>query len=65
MNPAACMADLARVKNKNTKMKRLIKWHKDVTKDVADHFGLSMYQVVWISFVKGVVIGYLVAAYLG
>jgi|LULY01.1.fsa_nt_gb hypothetical protein len=50
---------------KETKMKRLIKWHKDVTKDVADHFGLSMYQVVWISFVKGVVIGYLVATYLG
>jgi hypothetical protein len=45
-------------------MKRLVQWHKDLMNDLADRFGLSAYQVVWIGFLKGTVIGYLVGVYL-
>jgi len=39
-------------------MKRLVQWHKGLMNDIADRFGLSAYQIVWIGFLKGVVLGY-------
>jgi len=45
-------------------MKRLIEWHKDLMNGLADRFGLSVYQVVWIAFLKGAVIGYLAGVLL-
>ena len=45
-------------------MKRVIQWHKDLCNDVADRFGLSAYQIMWVAAVKGLVIGYLAGAYL-
>jgi hypothetical protein len=45
-------------------MKRLIEWHKELLNDAADKFGLSAYQITWIAFVKGLLIGYLVGEYL-
>lgn len=43
---------------------RFVQWHKDRLNCAADHFGLSTYQMLWITLVKGVVLGYLVGAYL-
>jgi hypothetical protein len=40
-------------------MKRLIEWHKDLLNGLADRLGLSVYQIVWIAFLKGTVLGYL------
>jgi len=45
-------------------MKRLIQWHKDLMNNLTDRFGLSAYQVAWIAFLKGVVIGYLAGVLL-
>jgi hypothetical protein len=47
-----------------TKMKFLIKKHRELLNDLADRFGLSAYQIVWIAFGKGLLIGYLVGEYL-
>jgi branched-subunit amino acid ABC-type transport system permease component len=38
-------------------MKRLIEWHKDLLDDLANRLGLSVYQLVWIAFLKGAVVG--------
>ncbi len=45
-------------------MKRLIQWHKDLMNSLADRLGLSAYQVVWIAFLKGAVIGYVAGVLL-
>ena len=45
-------------------MKRLIQLHKDMLNDLAFRFNLSAYQVTWIAFVKGVIIGYVVGAHI-
>ncbi len=45
-------------------MKRLIEWHKDLLDDLANRLGLSVYQLVWIAFLKGAVIGYLAGVLL-
>ena len=45
-------------------MKRLIQWHNDVLNKLADYCGLTAYQIMWIAFAKGLVIGYIVGAYL-
>ena len=45
-------------------MKRLVKWHRDFLNNIADMLGLSAYQIVWIAFIKGLVLGYLIGVYL-
>ena len=45
-------------------MKRLIRWHKGKMNDFAFATGLSAYQITWIAFLKGVVIGYITGVYL-
>ena len=44
-------------------MKRLVKWHKQIFEDLQWFWGFSAYQLTWIAFGKGAVIGYLVGAY--
>ena len=36
-------------------------WHKTFIKRIRQRFGLSRYQMLWITFVKGLLIGYVVA----
>jgi len=36
-------------------MKELKEWHKDATLDFIEKYDLSMYQVAWISWIKGMV----------
>jgi hypothetical protein len=45
-------------------MKKFTKWHKERIDCVANHFGLSSYQLMWIAAIKGIVFGYLVGVYL-
>lgn len=45
-------------------MKRLTEWHREILNDIADRFGLSAYQITWITFAKGLLVGYLIGEYL-
>ena len=36
-------------------------WHKTFIKRIRQRFGLSKYQMLWITFGKGLVIGYVMA----
>ena len=36
-------------------------WHKTTIKRIRQHFGLSKYQMLWITFGKGLLIGYVLA----
>ena len=36
-------------------------WHKTFIKRIKQRFGLSKYQMLWITFSKGLLIGYVVA----
>ena len=39
----------------------LVLWHKTFIKRIRQRFGLSKYQMLWITFVKGLLIGFLLA----
>jgi len=45
-------------------MKRLIQWHSGLLDNITDRFGLSVYQIAWLAFVKGLFIGYIIGAHL-
>ena len=36
-------------------------WHKTTIKRIRQRFGLSKYQMLWITFGKGLLIGYVLA----
>lgn len=42
----------------------VLMWHKTYTKRVRKRIGLSKYQMLWLSFGKGLVIGYALAFFL-
>lgn len=52
---------------KTTKAKKVYQtftpliWHKTCIKRIRQRFGLSKYQMLWITFGKGLVIGYVLA----
>ena len=39
-------------------------WHKTYIKRIRKRFGLSKYQMLWITFGKGLIIGYALAFFL-
>ena len=43
---------------------RAIAWHKTFHKRMRKRFGLSKYQMLWITFGKGLIIGYALAFFL-
>jgi len=45
-------------------MGQLIQWHKNMLNSFAHYLGLSLYPMLWLGFVKGVAIGYLIGEYL-
>ena len=47
-------------KKKNTR-NSLVLWHKTFLKRIRQRFGLSKYQMLWLTFGKGLVIGYVLA----
>ena len=47
--------------NRGSMLYPMFKLHKDWTKRVRKNLGLSKYQFLWLTFAKGLVIGYLLA----
>ncbi|MBT5637506.1 MAG: hypothetical protein HOJ16_02925 [Candidatus Peribacter sp.] len=45
-------------------MDHFVQWHKDRIQCVADYCNLSNYQLLWISAIKGMILGYIVGVYL-
>jgi len=45
-------------------MRRLIEWHRSLLDDIAFRLGLTVYQITWLAFAKGLAIGYLAGVYL-
>ena len=39
----------------------LVLWHQTFIKRIRKRFGLSKYQMLWLTFGKGLVIGYVLA----
>ena len=48
----------------NQESSSVLMWHKTYTKRVRKRIGLSKYQMLWLSFGKGLVIGYALAFFL-
>ena len=46
---------------KATQTSWILLWHKTYIKRIRQRFGLSKYQMLWITFGKGLMIGYLLA----
>ena len=49
---------------KSQKANPVALWHKTYIKRIRQRFGLSKYQMFWITFGKGLVIGYVLALLL-
>ena len=52
-------------KSKNSKKEKeacsVLLWHKTFIKRIRQRLGLSKYQMLWITFGKGLLIGYVLA----
>ena len=58
---------MAKKSKKSKKAKQpcsVLLWHKTYIKRIRQRFGLSKYQMLWITFGKGLVIGYVLALLL-
>jgi len=42
-------------------MKKLFKWHRDYLSDRISKYGLDYYQITWIAFFKGLIVGFIIA----
>ena len=52
---------------KSTKSKNgnpVERWHKTYIKRILQRFGLSQYQTLWLTFGKGLAVGYAMAFFL-
>ena len=45
----------------NQESNSVVLWHKTYIKRIRKRFGLSKYQMLWLTFGKGLVIGYVLA----
>ena len=52
---------MAKKSKKSKQTSPVLIWHKKYIKQNRQRFGLSKYQMLWISFGKGLVIGYFLA----
>ena len=48
----------------NQESNSVVLWHKTYIKRIRKRFGLSKYQMLWLSFGKGLIIGYALAFFL-
>ena len=53
--------DIQEVKEGEKQTCSVLLWHKTAIKRLRQRFGLSKYQMLWITFGKGLLIGYVVA----
>ena len=49
---------------KSNKANPVARWHKAYIKRIRQRFGLSRYQMLWITFGKGLLIGFFLALLL-
>ena len=47
-----------------TVLNELKKWHITLIEKVQKHTGLSNYQIIWLGFLEGLLIGILIGYYL-
>ena len=52
---------MAKKSMKSKNVNPVARWHKTSIKRIRQRFGLSKYQMLWITFGKGLVIGYVLA----
>ena len=52
---------MAKKSKKAKKTCSVLQWHKTYLKLIRDRFGLSKYQMLWITFCKGLLLGYVLA----
>ena len=58
---------MGKISKKSKKAKKpkqtcsVLLWHKTAIKRIRQRFGLSKYQMLWITFGKGLLIGYVLA----
>ena len=43
---------------------QLINWHINLINKVQKYIGLSNYQIIWLSFLEGLIIGILIGYYI-
>jgi len=43
-------------------IKRFLEWDRDLAKKWQDKFNLSDYQMLWLAFTKGLIIGMIIIA---
>ena len=43
---------------------KLLNWHINLITKVQEITGLSNYQIIWLSFTEGLIIGFLIGYYL-
>ena len=58
------MGKKSKESKKSEKVKQpcsVLLWHKTTIKRIRQRFGLSKYQMLWITFGKGLLIGYVLA----
>ena len=55
------MAKKSKKAKKATQTCSVLLWHKNYIKRIRQRFGLSKYQMLWIIFGKGLLIGYFLA----
>ena len=55
------MAKKSKKAKKATQTSSILLWHKTYIKRIRQRFGLSKYQMLWITFGKGLLIGYFLA----
>ena len=48
----------------NQESSSVLLWHKTYVKRIRQRFGLSKYQMLWLSFGKGLAVGYALALLL-
>ena len=52
---------MAKKSKKSHKANPVAPWHKTYIKRIRQRFGLGKYQMLWITFGKGLLIGYFLA----
>ena len=52
---------MAKKSKKSQLANPVVLWHKTYIKRIRQRFGLSKYQMLWLTFGKGLVIGYVLA----
>ena len=55
------MGEKSKMSKKAKQTCSVLIWHKTYIKRIRQRFGLSKYQMLWITFAKGLLIGYFLA----